>query len=116
MLRVRRRKPPSFCRSIRLSISTGDAPVTASSSILQGFGDEQLFGREAPLRNPLLVVVAQEGVERVPIALEPVRPEIVAHQSTVLLAVLGEPGHHEETVHVRLLHTVELASLVLRFL
>src|SRR5689334_8106298 len=61
---------------------------------LERLGREQLLGLEEALRQALLVVVAQDGRERLPVGREAVRPVVVAHQGARVLNVLREPGQH----------------------
>src|SRR6185312_13212915 len=50
--------------------------MTSDLEGFERFGREQLLRRETPRRQPLFVVIAQEGVEHVAIGGETVRPPI----------------------------------------
>src|SRR5687768_939936 len=61
---------------------------------LQGFGREHLLRLQAALREPLLVVIAQERVERMPVAVKAVRPPVLAQLAHGVLDAGDEPRQH----------------------
>src|SRR5258708_14933282 len=60
----------------------------------QRLGREELFGLEAPLGQALLVVIAQERVEHVPVLGEAIRQPVFAEDPLGLFDVCSEPRQH----------------------
>ena len=79
--------PPSPA-SGRRSISTSDLER------LERLGCEELFRLKQPLRQALLVVVAQESRQCCAIFFETIGPVVVAHFAARLFDVMGKPGQH----------------------
>src|SRR2546422_8950432 len=55
---------------------------------------EKLFGFQPPLRQPLLVMIAQERLEHVAVGLEAVGPPVLAELPARLLDVRRLPREH----------------------
>src|SRR3989442_9560977 len=55
---------------------------------------EKLFRFQPPLREPLLVVIAQERLEYAAVGFEAVRPPVLAELAPRLLDMRGLPGQH----------------------
>src|SRR2546428_5011833 len=61
---------------------------------IEGFGREQLFRLQPPPRQALLVVIAQEGVEHMPVRCKSVRPPILSHRLQHFLDLRDLPRQH----------------------
>src|SRR5713226_8532794 len=85
-----------------------DRPI----SVVERFRQEQILRLEAPLGQTLLVMIAQERIERLVIALQAIRKPVVAEQRLHLRKMLRDPRHHEHAVHVLGLMPVYLIGLV----
>ncbi len=53
--------------------------ATIQLVVRKGLRRKQLVWRDATLRQALLVVIAQEGIQHLAVGLQPVRPQVVAH-------------------------------------
>jgi len=68
---------------------------------------EDLLAPEAAVSNPLLMVVAQDGVERGAVRLDAIGPPVVAQKVTILADPLRQPGdHHGHVVEGHALHVL----------
>src|SRR6185436_6791041 len=80
---------------------------------LERLGREQLLDPEAPLADALLVTILKERVQRTPIGLETVGPEVVPRNCAPLLGMVRDPGHR----HLRCADVGDAReALLLRFL
>src|ERR1051325_2605411 len=81
-------------RSASLRMGSPPPAEILDLEAFQRLAREQLFGREAALRQALLVVVAQERVEHVAVRLEAVGPPVLAQLALRLLHVRDAPRQH----------------------
>src|SRR4051812_39870832 len=70
----------------------------AHGSVLQQIGDEHTLDYHPPLRETLLEMVAQEGVEHGTVAGDAVRRPVIAENLAVLSDQRAQPWDHDEHV------------------
>src|SRR5262245_31178293 len=71
-----------------------DAAAGSDSERLERLGREEILRTEPVLREPLLLGVSKEGRKRLAIAIQPVRPVVVAHLASHLVEMRDEPRQH----------------------